>query len=81
MKSLKTDEDIRNRVSECLDYYHNPSDGLDLLQIIDYFLGSDHILSLEVKTRWSARVDRQKKKHFPLKIRLHDKLSKSQTVR
>ena len=59
---MKTDEDIRNRISECLEYYHNPSDGLNLLEIIDYFLGSDHILGLEVKTRWNARVDRQKKK-------------------
>lgn len=81
MISLKTDDEIENRINQCLEYYHNPSDGLDLIQIIDYFLGSNHILSLDVKTRWNARLNRQKKKQFPLKIRLHAKLSQSQTVR
>ena len=57
-KPLKTDEDIRNRVTECFAYYKTPSDGLNLIQIIDYFLGSKDPLGMEVKSRWNARQAR-----------------------
>jgi hypothetical protein len=62
LKSLKTDEDIRNRVDECFNYYNNPTDGLDLKQILDYFLGLNDSLAIKVKTRWTARIQRCKKK-------------------
>lgn len=82
MKSFQTDDDIRARVIECLEYYHHPSDGLNLLQIIDYFFASDDRLRFEVENRWNARKARQKKKSSPLKIRLKNKKSsKSQPVR
>lgn len=81
MKSLQTDEEIRTQTMECFEYYHNPIDGLDLLQIIDYFLGSDDALRSEVKARWTARKARRKKKSSPAKIRLKNRSSKSQPVR
>jgi uncharacterized protein YpuA (DUF1002 family) len=61
LKSLKTDEEIRNRVDECFDYYNNSIDGLDLNQIIDYFLGSNDSLAIKVKTRWNDRIQRRDK--------------------
>ncbi len=64
MKSLKTDEDIRNRVNECFEYYKNPSDGLNLIEIIDYFLGTKDFLGIEVKNRWNARIERRQKKNY-----------------
>ena len=60
-KPLNTDDDIRNRVNECFTYYKNPSGGLNLLQIIDYFLGSKDSVGIQVKTRWNARIERRKK--------------------
>ncbi len=65
-KSLKTDEEIRNRVDECLSYYNNPSDGLGLHQVIEYFLGSKDPLAFKVKTRWNARLQRRDKKKIHL---------------
>jgi hypothetical protein len=62
LKPLKTDEEIRNRVDECLHYYKNPSDGVDLNQVIDYFLGAKDPLAIQVKARWTARVQRRDKK-------------------
>ncbi|CAF0739839.1 unnamed protein product [Adineta steineri] len=62
LKSLKTDEDIRNRVDECFSYFNNPSDGLNLNQIIEYFLGVKDSFANNVKTRWNARVQRRHKK-------------------
>jgi Ca2+-binding EF-hand superfamily protein len=43
---LKTDEEIRNRVDECF----------------DYFLGSKDPLVIKVKTRWDDRIQRRNKK-------------------
>jgi hypothetical protein len=60
-KPLNTDEDIRNRATECFTYYKTPSDGLNLIQIIDYFLGSKDPVGIQVKTRWNARMERRKK--------------------
>lgn len=62
IKPLKTDEDIRNRVTECFTYYKTPSDGLNLIQIIDYFLGTNDPLGIQVKTRWNARIARRQKR-------------------
>ena len=70
IKVLKTDEDIRNRINECFDYYQNPSDGLDLNKIIDYFLGPKHPLAIQVKNRWISRIQRHEKKKNQIKRRL-----------
>jgi hypothetical protein len=39
---------------DCLDYYNNRSDGLDLNQIMGYFLDSKDSLVIKVKSRWTA---------------------------
>ncbi|CAF1180673.1 unnamed protein product [Adineta ricciae] len=63
MKSLHTDEDIQHRVDECLSYYHHPSDGLNLTQVIEYFLGRNDPLINQIRTRSNARKARHKKKN------------------
>lgn len=56
--SLNTDDDIRNRVDECFAYYYNPSDGVNLNQILDYFLSSRTTLIQQIKQRWIDRIQR-----------------------
>ena len=64
---LKTDEDIRQRVEECLRYYPKSSEGLNLEQLVDYFLGSTDPLAVQVKVRWNARMHRNKEKTQKIK--------------
>lgn len=59
---LNTDEDTHQRVEECLRYYQKSSEGLNLDQLVDYFLGSKNPLAVQVKARWNARMNRNKKK-------------------
>ncbi|UJR31219.1 hypothetical protein I4U23_018723 [Adineta vaga] len=63
LKSLNTDEDIQNRVDECLSYYRQPSDGLNLTQVIEYFLGRKDPIISQIRTRWNARIKRYEKKN------------------
>lgn len=76
--SLRTDEDIRREVDRCFQLSsHSSSDGLQLNEIIDYFLGPNDSLGEKVKASWNARLHRHEEKQQKRNSKFHAMKSSS----